>query len=145
MKKLIFALLALFMVSTVVVSCDNKKSKKDEEEELTPAEQMIACMEDMVDVLKDTHIKSTDDVKDLKEKMDGIKKDFDEAQKALEEELKEMSDEERKEFEEKTEKQFEEKVYKLMEDLPKEMERLQKEATEANIDASEVAEVMERL
>ena len=31
MKKLIFALLALFMVSAVVVSCDNKKSKKDKE------------------------------------------------------------------------------------------------------------------
>ena len=134
MKKVIFAVLAAFMVSLSFTSCSS-----------SPEDKMMGCLKDMVSALKDTHIKSADDVKALKEKMESIKKDFEEAQKALEEKMKGMSDEEKKAYEEEAEKKYKEEASKIMEELPKEMERLQKEATEANIDPADLAEVMKGL
>ena len=128
MKKVIFAVLAAFMVSLSFTSCSK-----------SPEEKMIGVFEDMVSTLKDTHIKSADDVKNLKEKMEGLQKEMEEAQKEMEEKVKAMSEEEQKEFNEKTEKEFKEKVNKLMEELPAELERLQKEATEAGIDPSDLS------
>jgi len=131
MKKVIFAVLAAFMVSLSFTSCSK-----------SPEEKMINCMEDMVSALKDTHIKSAEDVKTLKEKMEGIQKDMDAAEKAMDEHMKGMSDEEKKAFEEESKKKYEEKVNKLMAELPQEMERLQKEAAEANIDLSEMGGIL---
>ena len=56
MKKVIFAVLAAFMVSLSFTSCSS-----------SPEEKMMSIMEDMVSALKDTHIKSADDLKALKE------------------------------------------------------------------------------
>lgn len=126
MKKVIFAVLAAFMVSLSFTSCSK-----------SPEDKIVSCMEEMLSVMKDTHIKSADDVKALKEKMESIKKDAEEAQKALTEKMKGMSEEEMKEFAEKN-KDLEQKVSDVMKALPAEIERIQKEATEAGVDISEL-------
>lgn len=138
MKKLIFALLALFMVSAVVVSCDNKKSKKDKEEKEevydTPEEELLALMKDAVSLMEDTHIKSSDDVKDLAGEMKPIKE---KVEKAMMEMMEAYKDKDPKELEELS-KELEEEFEEISRRAEKEGERLQKEATEAGVDLSEL-------
>ena len=126
MRKMIFAVLAAFMVSLSFTSCSK-----------SPEGKMMSLMEDAVSVMKDTHIKSADDVKALGEKMKTIKEDI---EKAMTEMMEEYKDKDPKELEE-IGKKFEEQAKKLAEEAQKEGERLQKEAAENNVDLSELDEL----
>lgn len=120
MKKMIFAVLAAFMVSLSFTSCSK-----------SPEEQMIGYMEDLVSLLKDTHIKSADDVKTLAEKVKKIQANVEELQKSVGE------DYESKLSEEET-KALMEKMGTVMKELAPEVERLEKEAAEANVDLDDL-------
>ena len=125
MKKVIFAVLAAFMVSLSFTSCSK-----------SPEGKVIGLMEDVVSALKDTHIKSQDDVTKLAEKLKTIKEDSEKAMKELAEAYKDKSQDELKEIQ----KEYAEKVEKIEKEAEAEGERLQKEAAEANVDLSPLAE-----
>ena len=120
MKKMIFAVLAAFMVSLSFTSCSK-----------SPEEKMVGYIEDMVSLMKDTHIKSLDDAKTFSEKAQKIKEDVEALEKSMGEDYKSSISEDEQ-------KKLEERVGKAMEELMKEMERIQKEAAEAGVDASEI-------
>lgn len=126
MKKMIFAVLAALMVSLSFTSCSS-----------SPEGKIMGLMEDAVSVMKDTHIKSADDVKALVEKMKPLKADI---EKAMEEMMEAYKDKDPKELEELSNK-FEEQAKKLGEEADKEGERLQKEAAEAGVDLSELEDL----
>ena len=72
MKKLIFGLAALFMMSVVLMSCgDKKSSKKDKDDEdvasvyFTPEDQLVDYLKDITTQVKRIHIESEDDAKVL--------------------------------------------------------------------------------
>ena len=123
MKKVIFAVLAAFMVSLSFTSCSS-----------SPEDKMVGLLEDAVSIMKDTHIKSQDDVKALAEKMKPLKENVENAMKEMMEAYK---DKDPKELEEMS-KKIEEKMKKISEEAEKEGERLQKEAAEAGVDLSEL-------
>ena len=123
MKKVIFAVLAAFMVSLSFTSCSK-----------SPEGKMFGLMEDAISIMKDTHIKSADDVKALAEKMKPIKEGVDKAMEEMMEAYKDKSAEELKELGEK----FEEQSKKLGAEAEKEGARLKKEAEEAGVDLSEL-------
>ena len=126
MKKVIFAVLAAFMVSLSFTSCSS-----------SPESKIMGLMEDAVSVMKDTHIKSADDVKALAEKMKPIKEGV---EKAMQELMESYKDKDPKELEEIGQK-FEEQANKLAEAAKKEGERLEKEAAEAGVDLSELEDL----
>ncbi|MBO4463254.1 MAG: hypothetical protein J5797_03565 [Prevotella sp.] len=126
MKKVIFAVLAAFMVSLSFTSCSK-----------SPEDKIMGLMEDAVSIMKDTHIKSQDDVKALAEKMKPLKEDV---EKAMKEFLEACKDKDQKELEE-IGKKFDEQSKKLQEEAKKEGERLQKEAAEAGVDISELEDL----
>ena len=68
MKKVIFAVLAAFMVSLSFTSCSK-----------SPEGKVMGLMEDAISIMKDTHIKSADDVKAFAEKMKPIKEGVEKA------------------------------------------------------------------
>ena len=123
MKKVIFAVLAAFMVSLSFTSCSK-----------SPEGKVMSLMEDAVSIMKDTHIKSADDVKAFAEKMKPIKEGV---EKAMEELLEAYKDKDPKELEELG-KKFEEQSKKISEEAEKEGKRLQKEAEDAGVDLSEL-------
>ena len=123
MKKMIFAVLAAFMVSLSFTSCSK-----------SPEGKVMSLMEDAVSIMKDTHIKSADDVKAFAEKMKPIKEGV---EKAMEELMEAYKDKDPKELEE-IGKKFEEQSKKIGEEAEKEGKRLQKEAEEAGVDLSEL-------
>ena len=118
-----FAVLAAFMVSLSFTSCSK-----------SPEGKVMSLMEDAVSIMKDTHIKSADDVKAFAEKMKPIKEGV---EKAMEELMEAYKDKDPKELEE-IGKKFEEQSKKIGEEAEKEGKRLQKEAEEAGVDLSEL-------
>ena len=122
MKKVLFAVLAAFMVSLSFTSCSK-----------SPEGKMFGLMEDAISIMKDTHIKSADDVKAFADKMKPLKESIEKAQVEL---LEAYKDKDEKELEEIVNK-FEEQAKKLGEEAEKEGARLQKEAEEAGLDISE--------
>ena len=115
MKKLFFAVLAAFMVSLSFTSCSS-----------SPEKQMMGYMEDMVSLLKDTHIKSADDVKAFAEKAKSIQEKVEKLQESVGKDYEsKLSEEEQKEME----KQMEE----LTSQIFPELQRIQKEAQEAGL------------
>lgn len=120
---MIFAVLAAFMVSLSFTSCSK-----------SPEGKVMSLMEDAVSIMKDTHIKSADDVKAFAEKMKPIKEGV---EKAMEELMEAYKDKDPKELEE-IGKKFEEQSKKIGEEAEKEGKRLQKEAEEAGVDLSEL-------
>ena len=158
MKKLIFGIAALFMMSVVLVGCDNKKSKKDKDDEdederteqvaddededideeektatfnLAPEDKFVGILEDAVRIMKNSHIRTQDDVKRIADKMAPMKERL---EKAMEELTSAYSQSELEEIG----KRLEDKVNKLAKEGEKEGDRLQKEAEEAGIDVSEL-------
>ena len=123
MKKMIFAVLAAFMVSLSFTSCSK-----------SPEDKLVSLMEDAVSIMKDTHIKSADDVKAFAEKMKPLKGDV---EKAMKEMMEAYKDKDPKDLEEMS-KNIEEKMKKISEEAAKEGERLEKEAAEAGVDLSEL-------
>ena len=158
MKKLIFGIAALFMMSVVLVGCDGKKSKKDKDDEeedertekmakkdkeddedmasfsATPEDKFFDILEDALRVMKRTHLRTQDDVTALAEKMTPLKSKMEQALKDLMEAYKDKTPDELKELEEK----FEERAKDISEKLSAEGDRLEKEAEEAGLDMSEL-------
>ena len=126
MKKVIFAVLAAFMVSLSFTSCSK-----------SPEGKVMSLMEDAVSIMKDTHIKSADDVKALAEKMKPIKEGV---EKAMGEMMEAYKDKDPKELEELGNK-FEEMAKTIGAEAEKEGARLQKEAEEAGVDLSEIEDL----
>ena len=120
---MIFAVLAAFVMSLSFTACSG-----------APEDKFLSAMEDAVSVLKDTHIKSIDDVKALKTKMEQVKKDVEAAQGDLIEAVTKMTPEEMAKFSEKVEKKSEE----LSSKADTETKRLIEEAKAAGIDESEL-------
>ena len=137
MKKLIFGIAALFMMSVVLVGCDNKKSKKDKDEEdvasvdLSPEEEVVECLEDMVSLLKRTHIESEDDVEVFADKARKIKSRVDSLIKRFGNGIGEDLPEDEKD-------ELIKKLAELSKVGEEEAERLQKEAAAAGIDLTEL-------
>ena len=123
MKKLLFAALAAFVMSLGFVSCSS-----------SPEDKIVSTMESMVSLMKDTHIKSMDDVKALKEKGESLKKEVENAIEAL---TKDKSPEELMKLAESM-KDLEKKMEDLSTTADAEIDRLTKEAEAAGIDASEL-------
>lgn len=112
---MIFAVLAAFMVSLSFTSCSSSPEKK-----------MIGYMEDFVSLMKDTHIKSGDDVKAFVEKAKDIQTKMEELQKSVGEDYESNLSEE-------AQKELEEQMSKLSQEILPELTRIQKEAQEANL------------
>jgi hypothetical protein len=126
MKKVIFAVLAAFAMSLGMISCSS-----------SPQDKLVSLAEEMVSTLKDAHIKSADDAKTLKEKIDKISKEGEEISAAMEKEMEGLSDTEKlKKLGEMTE--FLEKASKLKDEAEAEVKRLKKEAEENNVDLSDL-------
>ena len=123
MKKMIFAVLAAFMVSLSFTSCSK-----------SPEEKMIGYMEDMVSLLKDTHIKSADDVKTFAEKAKKIQADVEELQKSVGKDYESKLTEDEQ-------KALMEKMETVMKEIAPEMERIQKEAAEANVNLDDLKDL----
>ena len=100
----------------------------------SPEDKLVGLMEDAVSIMKDTHIKSQDDVKALAEKMKPLKENV---ENAIKEMIEAYKDKDPKELEQMS-KNIEEKMKKISEEAEKEGERLQKEAAEAGVDLSEL-------
>ena len=156
MKKLIFGIAALFMMSVVLVSCDNKKSKKDKDDEdeddrteqvaddeeidededaasfgLSREDQFVNCLEDLVALMKRTHIDSEDDVEEFAVKARKIKSKVDDL-------ISQYGDGLGENLSEDEQMELIEKVEKLSNAGEKEANRLMKEAEAAGIDLSEL-------
>lgn len=126
MKKVIFAVLAAFVMSLGMISCSS-----------SPQDKLVSLAEEMVSTLKDAHIKSADDAKALKEKIDKISKEGEEISAAFEKEMEGLSDTEKlKKLGEMTE--FMEKASKLKDEAEAEVKRLKKEAEENNVDLGDL-------
>ena len=123
MKKVIFAVLAAFMVSLSFTSCSK-----------SPEGKLLGLMEDAVSIMKDTHIKSQDDVKALAEKMKPLQEEVQKAMKEMMEAYKDKTPEELQ----KMSQELEKKSKDIAAEAEKEGERLQKEAAEAGVDLSEL-------
>ena len=108
MKKVLFAVLAAFMVSLSFTSCSK-----------SPEGKLMSLMEDAVSIMKDTHIKSADDVKSFLTNLKDIQSKIEVLAKENEE--RDLP----KDVEEKLEEQFN----KMQEELSPEMERVMKEIT----------------
>ena len=140
MKKLIFGIAALLMMSVVLVGCDNKKSKKDKDDEdvasvdLSPEEEFVDCLEDMVTLLKRTHIESEDDVEVFADKARKIKSRIDNLIRRFGNGLGEV-------LPENEQQELIKKVTELGKTGEKEVERLQKEAAEAGVDLSDLEDL----
>ena len=140
MKKLIFGIAALLMMSVVLVGCDNKKSKKDKDDEdvasvdLSPEEEFVDCLEDMVTLLKRTHIESEDDVEVFADKARKIKSRIDNLIRRFGNGLGE-------DLPENEQQELIKKVTELGKTGEKEVERLQKEAAEAGVDLSDLEDL----
>ena len=104
----------------------------------SPEEQMIGYMEDLVSVMKDTHIKSGSDVKTFAKKVKKIQDNVD----ALKEKY---GNDYKSELSEEEQKKMEERLEKLMSDLFPEMQRIQKEATNANLTEEELEELRDAI
>ena len=160
MKKLIFGIAALFMMSVVLVACDNKKSNKDKDDEdederteevadnddeendgediaafaATPEDKFLDVLEDALRVMKRTHLRTQDDVTALAEQLTPLKSKVEQAVKDLMETYKDKTPDELKELEEN----FEVKAKEISEEIEKEGDRLEKEAAEAGVDISDL-------
>ena len=131
MKKLLFGLLALFMMSAVALSCDDKKSKKEKEDvEFTSEEQFVSSLEDLLDLVKVAHIRNSRDARNFSKAFNEIKDEIDQLTKQFEDENTKLSDAEKK--------TIERKVQRLLEDIMEEIRRIQREARDAGVDESEL-------
>ena len=96
----------------------------------SPEEQMMDYMEDMVDLLRDTHVKSVDDVMSFAKEVKKIQQKVEDLQKSVGEDYEStLSEEEQK----KMEKQLEE----LTSQIIPELQRIQKEAEDAGLSGSQ--------
>jgi hypothetical protein len=132
MKKTIFAVLAAFVMSLGFMSCSSGG----------PEDKMISLMEDMVSVMKSTHIKSADDVNTLKGKLEGMKSEVEKVTNELMEAYKDKSPEELMKLAESM-KGLEEKMDKVQKEGDKEMERLKGEAEALGLDLSEFGDLFD--
>jgi hypothetical protein len=96
MKKVLYSVLAVMVMSLCLVSCKDSKAPADKEnaeaaaeekveekaaekaaivvdENANPVEKLVGIMSGVVNVLKDTHIKSADDLVALQKKLEGVK------------------------------------------------------------------------
>ena len=118
MKKVIFAVLAAFMVSLSFISCSK-----------SPEEQMVSCIKDAVSLLKDTKIKSADDAKKFEENAKALMESFNKIAESVKgQEKSELSEEENK--------KLEAEAVAAAKELTPEIERIEKEASEAGVDVS---------
>ena len=131
MKKVIFAVLAAFVMSLSFTSCSS-----------SPEDKMLGLIEDMVSVMKGTHIKSMDDVKTLKEKLQGMKSEVEKVSMEMMEAYKDKSPEELVKLAESM-KDIEAKIEKVQKDGEKEVERLKGEAEAAGLDVEELEELFD--
>lgn len=120
MKKVIFAVLTAFVMSLGFASCSSS----------SPQDKILDSMDELVTLMKKTHIKSADDVKVLKEKAEAIKKDVETAMEQL---TKDKSPEELLKLATEL-KDFEKKTEELSKTGDAEIERLKKEAEAAGVD-----------
>ena len=74
MKNIVFAVLAAFVMSLGFVSCSSG----------APEEKVVGLMEDMLSVLKDTHIESVGDLKAFVKEFGAIKEQAEVLEKELE-------------------------------------------------------------
>ena len=120
MKKVIFAVLTAFVMSLGFASCSSS----------SPQDKILDSMDELVTLMKKTHIKSADDVKVLKEKAEAIKKDVETAMEQL---TKDKSPEELLKLATEL-KDLEKKTEELSKTGDAEIERLKKEAEAAGVD-----------
>ena len=102
MKKVLYSVLAVMVMSLCLASCKDSKAPADKEnaeaaaeeqveekaaekaaivvdENASPVEKMVGIMSGVVNILKDTHIKSADDLTALQKKLEGAKDQFEAA------------------------------------------------------------------
>ena len=127
MRKMIFAVLAALVMSLGFMSCSSS----------SPEKKLIGLMEDVVSILKDTHIKSADDVAALKDKMETIKKDVMAVTTELMDSYKDKSPEELAKLAESM-KDLEKQSDKLSKEIEAEGERLEKEAEAAGVELGDL-------
>ena len=124
--------MAAFVMSLGFMSCSGG----------SPEDKMVSLMEDMVSVMKSTHIKSADDAKTLKGKLEGMKADVEKLTNELMEAYKDKSPEELMKLAESM-KGLEEKMEKVQKEGDKEMERLKGEAEALGLDLSDFGELFD--
>ena len=132
MKKAIFAVMAAFVMSLGFMLCSGGSTE----------DKMVGLMEDMVGVMKSTTIKSAEDVKTLKGKLEGMKADVEKLTNELMEAYKDKSPEELMKLAESM-KGLEEKMDKVQKEGDKEMERLKGEAEALGLDLSEFGDLFD--
>jgi hypothetical protein len=129
MKKVLFSLLAVFVVSVLAASCDGKNSKKDIAN-LPPEEQFICYLEEMVDLVKDTHIKDARDAKEFSKAFKEVTDKIDEVTKGFDDYDPDIPEEKKDEIGRKSKR--------LMDEAMEEIQRIREEAREAGVDESEL-------
>lgn len=121
MKKMIFAVIAAFIVSLAFTSCGGPEAK------------LVSLHKDKLELLKDTKLKKKDDVKELKEKLKDINKDIEDVEDELEKKLDDMDDDERDDYKEDFEDLADE-FQDIKKDINKEIKRLYEEARDNELD-----------
>lgn len=132
-----------------LVACGEKKANSDAsasedaideivvDESDDPTEQLISLTTQFVNTLKSYHINSQEDAERLKTLADKYKDKIEVVQKAVENQLEDMSDSEKLEYASKMLK-IASKFENVEEDMKNTVERLQKEAEDAGVDIDDL-------
>ena len=157
MKKVLFIVLAAFVMTVGFSSCKtNKDSAKDKEtvdmddmddddeeddddmvtmkaaaDDSAPEAKALALMENLVSDMKGASIKSIADMKALGDKVKQFQKDMEGLEAVLGEDYESS-------LPEKEQKELEQKMQKLSVEMITELQRIQQEATKAGIDEKEL-------
>ena len=149
MKKSLFIWMAAVVMGMTLVACGEKKANSDAsasedaideivvDESDDPTEQLISLTTQFVNTLKSYHINSQEDAERLKTLADKYKDKIEVVQKAVENQLEDMSDSEKLEYASKMLK-IASKFENVEEDMKNTVERLQKEAEDAGVDIDDL-------
>ena len=152
MKKLLYSVLAVLVMSVAFVSCKDSKAPADKDSveatesekaeetkeaavdaNANPADKLVGMMGDMVQLLKDTHIKSADDLMALKDKLENFKTSFEETSLAMASMFSNITEENATEIAASMQ-ELEKRIEVLEQEGEAESERLEAEAKALGLD-----------
>ncbi len=164
MKKVLFTVLAAFVMTVGFSSCKDSKNSAnkedmemddmdddddmDDEEDVatlstaasadadTPEAKALALMENLVNTMKATTINSVADLKAMGEKFKQFRKESEELDAMYGEDYESS-------LPEKEQKELEQKIQKISMEMITEMQRIQEEATKAGIAEKEMQELFQ--